>query len=575
MIRLLRFLKPYRFSVVLIVLLVFAQAIANLLLPTLMADVIDEGVVKSDLVYIIRTGGLMLLVGLVAAAAAITASFFTSRTATGFARLLRLELFTRIEHFSLNEVNRIGTASLITRTTNDTTQVQQLLIILLNMMINAPLMGIGGIILAVTQGGDLAWILVATIPILAVALIGVMRYALRLFLSIQVKLDRLNLILDEKLKGVRVIRAFDRSEYEQQRFDSANEDLMRTTIHVNRVVAALLPAMTLVMNLASIAIVWFGGMRVNEGTMQIGNMMALLQYSMSILFSLLMVSMMFVMLPRASASASRINEVLALKPGIVDAPETQTANQGRGLVSFQHVTFKYPGAEEPAVYDLSFTTRPGELTAIIGGTGSGKSTLAHLLLRFYDVSQGQILVNGVDIRAIRQQDLRAKIGFVPQKPQLFSGSISENVRYGKKDATEAEIWHALQVAQAQEFVSALEAGLDSVVTQGGTNLSGGQKQRLAIARALVRQPEIYLFDDSFSALDFQTEARLRMALKEETREATVLLVTQRVSTAMEADRIIVLDEGRMVGKGTHQELMRSCEAYREIVATQLSLEELA
>jgi len=575
MIRLLRFLKPYRFSVVLIVLLVFAQAIANLLLPTLMADVIDEGVVKSDLVYIIRTGGLMLLVGLVAAAAAITASFFTSRTATGFARLLRLELFTRIEHFSLNEVNRIGTASLITRTTNDTTQVQQLLIILLNMMINAPLMGIGGIILAVTQGGDLAWILVATIPILAVALIGVMRYALRLFLSIQVKLDRLNLILDEKLKGVRVIRAFDRSEYEQQRFDSANEDLMRTTIHVNRVVAALLPAMTLVMNLASIAIVWFGGMRVNEGTMQIGNMMALLQYSMSILFSLLMVSMMFVMLPRASASASRINEVLALKPGIVDAPETQTANQGRGLVSFQHVTFKYPGAEEPAVYDLSFTTRPGELTAIIGGTGSGKSTLAHLLLRFYDVSQGQILVNGVDIRAIRQQDLRAKIGFVPQKPQLFSGSISENVRYGKKDATEAEIWHALQVAQAQEFVRALEAGLDSVVTQGGTNLSGGQKQRLAIARALVRQPEIYLFDDSFSALDFQTEARLRMALKEETREATVLLVTQRVSTAMEADRIIVLDEGRMVGKGTHQELMRSCEAYREIVATQLSLEELA
>lgn len=575
MIRLLRFLKPYRFSVVLIVLLVFAQAIANLLLPTLMADVIDEGVVKSDLVYIIRTGGLMLLVGLVAAAAAITASFFTSRTATGFARLLRLELFTRIEHFSLNEFNRIGTASLITRTTNDTTQVQQLLIILLNMMINAPLMGIGGIILAVTQGGDLAWILVATIPILAVALIGVMRYALRLFLSIQVKLDRLNLILDEKLKGVRVIRAFDRSEYEQQRFDSANEDLMRTTIHVNRVVAALLPAMTLVMNLASIAIVWFGGMRVNEGTMQIGNMMALLQYSMSILFSLLMVSMMFVMLPRASASASRINEVLALKPGIVDAPETQTANQGRGLVSFQHVTFKYPGAEEPAVYDLSFTTRPGELTAIIGGTGSGKSTLAHLLLRFYDVSQGQILVNGVDIRAIRQQDLRAKIGFVPQKPQLFSGSISENVRYGKKDATEAEIWHALQVAQAQEFVSALEAGLDSVVTQGGTNLSGGQKQRLAIARALVRQPEIYLFDDSFSALDFQTEARLRMALKEETREATVLLVTQRVSTAMEADRIIVLDEGRMVGKGTHQELMRSCEAYREIVATQLSLEELA
>jgi ATP-binding cassette subfamily B protein len=390
-----------------------------------------------------------------------------------------------------------------------------------------------------------------------------------------VKLDALNRVLDEGLTGVRVIRAFDRIDHEEKRFDEANLDLTDTAIKVNRIVAALWPIMMLVLNFSSIAILWFGAIRVNNGDMQIGALIAFLQYAMQILFAMLMLSMMFIMLPRAAASAARINEVLAIVPEIQDAATVQRADAKRGYVEFQGVTFSYPGAEEPALSHISFSARPGEVTAIIGGTGSGKSTLISLIPRFYDVDSGRVLVDGVDVREMSQEHLRAKIGFVPQKAVLFSGTIAENIRYGKEDASDEEVRHAADVAQATEFISEMTDGFDSEIAQGGTNVSGGQKQRLSIARALVRRPEIYVFDDSFSALDFKTDTKLRMALKKETLDATVFIVAQRVSTVMDADQIIVLDDGHIVGIGNHRELMQTSEVYREIVSSQLSLEEVA
>jgi ATP-binding cassette subfamily B protein len=408
-----------------------------------------------------------------------------------------------------------------------------------------------------------------------------MSKAIPLFRTMQKKLDKLNLILDEGLTGVRVVRAFDRKNYEEHRFDEANLDLTNVAIKVNRMVASLMPIMMLCLNVSSIAILWFGAIRINNGEMQVGALIAFLQYAMLILFALLMISMMFIMLPRAAASADRINEVLAIEPEINDAEEVKRAEGKRGYVEFQDVTFSYPGAEEPALSHISFSADPGEVTAIIGGTGSGKSTLVSLIPRFYDIDEetggtgGHLLVDGVDIREMSQEHLRSKIGFVPQKAVLFSGTVAENIRYGKEDATEEEVRHAADVAQASEFISEMPDGFNSVIAQGGTNVSGGQKQRLSIARALVRKPEIYVFDDSFSALDFKTDARLRAALKQETRESTVLIVSQRVSTVMDADQIIVLDEGHMAGIGTHRELMRTSEVYRDIVSSQLSSEEIA
>jgi ATP-binding cassette subfamily B protein len=397
----------------------------------------------------------------------------------------------------------------------------------------------------------------------------------------QKKLDKLNLVLDEGLTGVRVVRAFDRKKYEEHRFDEANMDLTNVAIKVNRMVASLMPIMMLCLNISSIAILWFGAIRINNGQMQVGALIAFLQYAMLILFALLMISMMFIMLPRAAASADRINEVLAIEPEIKDTDHVKQADKQKGYVEFQNVTFSYPGAEEPALSHISFSAVPGEVTAIIGGTGSGKSTLVSLIPRFYDIDEetggtgGHLLVDGVDVREMSQEHLRSKIGFVPQKAVLFSGTVAENIRYGKEDATDEEVRYAADVAQATEFISEMQDGFNSVIAQGGTNVSGGQKQRLSIARALVRKPEIYVFDDSFSALDFKTDARLRAALKEETRESTVLIVSQRVSTIMDADQIIVLDEGRIAGIGTHRDLMRSSEVYREIVSSQLSLEEIA
>jgi len=575
MIKLLRFLKPYRAILVLIVALAFAQAIANLYLPYLMADIVDNGIVKVDVGYIWRIGGLMLLVALGGILAAVVGIFFSSQVATGFGKIIRAKLFTHVEQFSLHEFDIVGTASLITRTTNDTTQVQQILVVILNMMITAPFTMIAGIILAFNQDAGLSWILVAIIPFLVASIVIVMSKATPMFRAMQVKLDKLNLIVDEGLTGVRVVRAFDRQRYEEYRFDEANLDLTDVAIRVNRVVASLMPIMMLCLNLSSVAILWFGAIRINHGDMQVGALFAFLQYAMQILFSLLMVSMMFIMLPRAVASADRINEVLAIEPEIKDANQVKQADEKKGYVEFQDVTFSYPGAEEPALSHISFAASPGEVTAIIGGTGAGKSTLVSLIPRFYDIDSGHILVDGMDVREISQEQLRAKIGFVPQKTVLFSGTIGENIRYGKQDASDEEVSHATEVAQATEFISEKIDGLHSVIAQGGTNVSGGQKQRLSIARALVRKPEIYVFDDSFSALDFKTDARLRSALKKETHESTVLIVSQRVSTVMNADQIIVLEDGHIAGIGTHRALMRTCEVYYEIVSSQLSTEEIA
>lgn len=575
MIKLLRFMKPYRLAIVLILIMAFAQSMANLYLPTLMADIVDNGIVKGDTNYIWQVGGLMLLVTIGGTICAIIGSYFAARTATGFGKIIRAQIFTRVEQFSLHEFDTVSTASLITRTTNDTTQVQQVWVIILGFMVTAPMLVIGGIILAVAQDATLSLTLVVVIPILVGAIILLMTRAIPLFRVMQKKLDKLNLILDEELTGVRVIRAFDRMDYEERRFNEANVDLTNVAIRVNRLVASLMPIMMLVLNVTSVAILWFGGIRINNGDMQVGALIAFLQYAMQILFGLLMVSMMFVMLPRAAASADRINEVLAIEPEIKDAAQVKRAGEQRGYVEFQDVTFSYPGAEEPAISNISLQARPGEITAIIGGTGSGKSTLVNLIPRFYDLDSGRIVVDGADIREMSQEDLRARIGLVPQKAVLFSGTIAENIRYGKEDATEIEIRHAADVAQASEFITEIQDGFDSVIAQGGTNVSGGQKQRISIARALVRKPEIYIFDDSFSALDFKTDAKLRQALKKEIEDATVFIVAQRVSTVMDADQIIVLDEGHVAGIGKHRELMETCEVYREIVSSQLSLEEIA
>jgi ATP-binding cassette subfamily B protein len=572
---LIRFLQPYRIPVAIVFVLVFFQSLANLFLPYLMADIVDKGIVTSDTAYILRVGGVMLLVALGGTMCAIVASFFSARVAIGFGRLIRGKLFKHVENFSLHEFDTVGTASLITRTTNDTTQVQQVVVIILQVMISAPLMFIGGIILAISQDATLAWVLVGTIPILVTAILVIMAKAIPLFQAMQAKIDRVNLVLDEGLTGVRVIRAFDRVEHEEKRFAEANRDLTGTAIKVNQIVAAMMPIMMLVLNFSTIIIFWFGSIRINNGDMQVGNLMAFLQYAMQILFAVLMLSMMFIMLPRAAASSGRIDQVLGIAPEINDPETAKQDETQRGYVEFQNVTFSYPGAEEPALYNISFNASPGEVTAIIGGTGAGKSTLVSLITRFYDVDEGRVLVDGVDVREMKQEHLRAKIGFMPQKAVLFSGTVAENIRYGNKEASDEEIRHAADIAQATEFISEMKDGFDSVIAQGGTNVSGGQKQRLSIARALVRKPEIYVFDDTFSALDFSTDARLRAALKGETLDATVLIVAQRVGTVMDADRIIVLDEGRIAGIGNHRELMETSEVYYEIVSSQLSLEEIA
>ncbi|RAV19331.1 ABC transporter ATP-binding protein [Paenibacillus contaminans] len=575
MIKLFRFLKTYRWAVTLVLGLVLLQSLSELYLPTLMADIVDKGVIEEDLPYIWKIGGFMLLVAAAGTVFSIIASYVSAKISAGFGKIVRNKIFTHVEHFSLQEFDKIGTASLITRTTNDVQQVQQVLIMMLRMMVMAPMMCIGGIIMAVSKDAKLSLVIVVIIPVLAAAIMIVAMKGVPLFKKMQIKLDKLNLVLREALTGIRVIRSFNRIEHEKKRFDEANADLTETAIKVNKIMGTMMPLMMLIMNFASIAIIWFGGLRISEGHMQVGDLMAFLQYAMQIMFSLIMVSMMFVMVPRASASAVRINEVLDMVPDLKDPEQPKRADAKRGYVEFRDVTFSYPGAEAPAISGITFSAQPGEITAIIGGTGSGKSTLISLIPRFYDVNGGSILIDGADVRELSQEQLRSKIGLVPQKAVLFTGTVADNIRYGKEDATDEEVRHAAAIAQASEFIGEMKEGFDSAIAQGGSNVSGGQKQRLSIARALVRRPEIYLFDDSFSALDFKTDAKLRAALKSETLESTVLIVAQRVSTVMSADRIIVLDDGQIAGIGSHKELMDSCSVYREIVFSQLSEEEIA
>ncbi|MCL6601975.1 MAG: ABC transporter ATP-binding protein/permease [Paenibacillus sp.] len=586
MIKLFKTLKPYRLAILAVLVLVFLQSMGDLYLPTLMSDIVDEGIVQGNRSLIWKIGGLMLLVAGGGALCSVIASFLSAKVAAGFGKDTRSRMFNHVENFTLHEFDKLGTASLITRTTNDITQVQTVLTMMLRMMIGAPMMMIGGIIMAVSEDAKLSLIFVVVIPVLVGVILFIGMRGLPLFKAIQVKLDKLNLVLREHLTGIRVIRSFNRIEHENRRFSEANRDLTDTAIKVNKIMAGLMPIMMLVMNFSMIAILYFGGLRIDDGNLRVGSLMAFIQYAMQIMFSLIMVSMMFVLIPRASASALRINEVLDMQPEIIDPTQselqktaTATHEDGRdglrGFVEFDNVSFSYPGAEQPALSGISFNARPGEVTAIIGGTGSGKSTLLSLIPRFYDVNEGTVRVDGVDVRDMTQEELRNKIGYIPQKAVLFTGTINENIRYGKEDATEEEILHASRVAQAFDFVSAMKDGFESEIAQGGNNVSGGQKQRLSIARALIRKPEVYLFDDSFSALDFKTDAKLRAALKSETTESTVLIVAQRVSTVMDADRIIVIDDGEVVGIGNHRELLNSSEVYREIVSSQLSEEEIA
>lgn len=566
----LKFLKPFALSVTGVVLLVFFQSLAELFLPTLMANLVDYGIAYGNTGYIIKVGGFMLLVALAGACCAITAGFLATRTAMGFGRNLRNAVFSRVEEFSLNEINKFGASTLITRTTNDVNQVQMITMMALRMMVSAPLMAIGGIIMATSKNPRLSWIFLLVLPAMSAIIVYINRRGLPLFKAIQQKIDRISLILRENLVGIRIIRAFNRVDYEQKRFSEANRELTDTSIKVFKIMALMMPLTMLLMNLTIVAIIWFGGILINQGGMLVGNMIAFIQYATQIMFSLVMLSMMFVMIPRASVSAARINEVLETVPEIYEPSETKHLDDCQGMIEFKNVTFNYPRAEQPALSGISFTAIPGKVTAIIGGTGSGKSTLVNLIPRFYDVVEGSILIDGIDVRQLSLKELKTVIGYVPQKSVLFSGTIKDNINYGSQEAQDSEIREAARISQVEDFILSLEDGYDTIIAQGGNNLSGGQKQRLAIARTLVRRPKIFIFDDSFSALDFETEARLRQALKKKTVGTTVLIVAQRIGTVLDADQIIVLDMGKIVGIGKHQELLDTCNIYREIVSSQLA-----
>jgi ATP-binding cassette subfamily B protein len=576
MIRLLRErLTPYWRQILLVLALLFVQAITNLYLPTLNADLINNGVVKGDTHYIVVTGAFMLGVTLVLVIATVIAVYWGSKTAMAFGRDVRALLFRKVESFSQAELNHFGTPSLITRSTNDVQQVQMVVLMMLNLTLAAPIMAIGGIIMALRLDVPLSSVILVAVPVMGVFIGLVLTRALPLFRSMQKKIDRINQVTREVLSGVRVIRAFDRVGYEEQRFDVANADLTGTTLQVTRLFAVMMPTLMLILNLATVAIMWFGSIQVANHGMPIGDLTAFLTYILQILMSVLMATIMLVMVPRASASAERIQEVLHAEISVND-PETPVVDAPmRGHVEFRDVEFRYPGAQDPVLSSISFTSGPGEVTAIVGSTGSGKSTLISLIPRFYDVTGGSVCVDGVDVREMELQDLWHRIGLVPQKAFLFSGTVADNLRFGDEEASDDELWRLLEIAQGTDFVSEMPEGLEAAVDQGGSNVSGGQRQRLAIARALAKKARIQIYDDSFSALDFTTDARLRAALKKETTDATVIIVAQRVGTVMHADQIIVLEDGTIVGKGTHEELLKTSETYREIVESQLGAEGVA
>ncbi|MFF4869462.1 ABC transporter ATP-binding protein [Streptomyces sp. NPDC000961] len=576
LIRLLRtHLRPYRKPIALLVLLQFLQTCASLYLPTLNADIIDNGVVHGDTGYILRFGALMVGVSVVQVVCNVGAVYYGARTASALGRDVRGAVFDRVQSFSARELGHFGAPSLITRTTNDVQQIQMLVLMAFTLMVSAPIMCVGGIVMALGQDVPLSGVLLAVVPVLGVSVSLIVRRMRPLFRTMQTRLDTVNRVLREQITGNRVIRAFVKDGYEEERFRGANAELTDVSLATGRLMALMFPTVMTVVNVSSVAVVWFGARRIDGGDMEIGALTAFLAYLMQIVMAVMMATFMFMMVPRAEVCAERIEEVLATDSSVVPPAEPVTVLDRRGHLEVRGAEFHYPGAEEPVLKDVGLVARPGETTAIIGSTGSGKSTLLGLVPRLFDATGGEVLVDGVDVRALDPALMARTVGLVPQKPYLFSGTVATNLRYGKPDATDEELWHALEVAQAADFVRNLENGLNAPIAQGGTNVSGGQRQRLAIARTLVQRPEIYLFDDSFSALDYETDALLRAALAEETADSTVVIVAQRVSTIRDADRIVVLDEGRVVGTGRHRELMADNETYREIVLSQLTEAEAA
>ncbi|MEU0024535.1 ABC transporter ATP-binding protein [Streptomyces sp. NPDC006335] len=576
LIRLLRtYLRPYKKPITILVLLQFLQTCATLYLPTLNADIIDEGVVNGDTGYILSYGALMIGISLAQVVCNIGAVYYGARTAAALGRDVRAAVFDRVQSFSAREVGQFGAPTLITRTTNDVQQVQMLALMTFTLLVSAPIMCVGGIVLALGLDVPLSGVLVAVVPTLGICVTLIVRRLRPLFRSMQVRLDTVNRVLREQITGNRVIRAFVRDAYEEERFRKANTDLTEISLKTGNLLALMFPVVMTTVNLSSIAVVWFGAHRIDSGGMQIGDLTAFLAYLMQIVMSVMMATFMFMMVPRAEVCAERVQEVLDTSSSVVPPVAPVRELRRHGHLEIRGAGFRYPGAEEPVLKAIDLVARPGEVTAVIGSTGSGKSTLLGLVPRLFDATDGEVFVDGTEVSTIDPKLLARTVGLVPQKPYLFAGTVATNLRYGNPDATDEELWHALEVAQAKDFVEQLENGLDSPIAQGGTNVSGGQRQRLAIARTLVQRPEIYLFDDSFSALDYATDAALRAALAEETSEATVVIVAQRVATIRDADRIVVLDEGRVVGTGTHRELMADNETYREIVLSQLTEAEAA
>ncbi|QDG62239.1 MULTISPECIES: ABC transporter ATP-binding protein [unclassified Pseudarthrobacter] len=570
---LVEYLRPHRPLLAAVVVFQLAQSIASLYLPTLNADIIDQGVARGDTGYILSTGSFMLLITLAQIVCAVIAVYFGAKAAMGLGRDLRGAIFERVGEFSEQEVTKFGAPSLITRSTNDVQQVQQLVLMSATLMVAAPMLSIGGVIMAIRQDAQLSWLIAVCVPVLLIAVGLIVTRMVPLFRKMQARIDTVNRVLREQLTGIRVVRAFVREDMETERFAGANADVTDVALRAGRLMALMFPVVMLVLNVSSVAVIWFGAFRIEDGSMQVGTLIAFLSYLMQILMSVMMATFMAVMIPRASVSADRIGEVLGTNSSVLPPEQPATSAVRRGELEMRDVGFAYPGADQPVLSGISFTARAGQTTAIIGSTGSGKTTLVNLMPRLFDATSGAVLMDGVDVRDLDPDLLWGHIGLVPQKPYLFSGTVRSNLLYGNPDATEDELWSALEIAQARDFVEQMDETLDAPISQGGTNVSGGQRQRLAIARALVKRPELYIFDDSFSSLDTGTDARLRQALKRNIAGATMVIIAQRVSSIVDADQILVLDDGRIVAQGTHQELLETSDTYREIVSSQLAAEE--
>lgn len=575
MLRLARHLKPYTLAIVALLVLVYGQVVADLELPAYMAKILNNGVIGQDTGVIWTTGFWMLVISLLGATCSVAVGFLAARIGTGFATNIREKLFARVESFSLGEFDKFSTASLITRSTNDIQQILMVLVILLRMVLYAPMMGVGAVIKAYSMAPSMTWIIALAVAVMVTLMVVLFAIAMPKFKLLQKLVDRLNLVARENLTGLRVIRAFNTDKHQEDKFDLVNVDLTAINLFVNRLLVVMQPLMMLMFNVTAVAIVWVGAHFIDSGNLLVGDMVAFMQYAMQVIMSFLMISIIFIMVPRASVSAQRVAEVIDTEPAI-KAPDEPLVfpRDVRGLIEFDDVTFSYPGATTPVLQNISFTAQPGETTAFIGSTGSGKSTLINLIPRFYEISSGSVLIDGTDIRKVKLEEVWDKLGYVPQKGVLFSGTVSENIKYGDPHASDQAMRKAAEIAQSLDFVESLQGGFEAPISQGGANVSGGQKQRLSIARAIIKQPEVYIFDDSFSALDFKTDAALRQALAAETKDATVLIVAQRISTIINADKIVVMDEGRVVGIGRHDDLMSTCDVYKEIALSQLSEAEL-